>query len=786
MEVKNGGDVVEQYRYGNRGREVTFIDGKGTEYRNDKNAYGEFTQETNRLGDRQSYSYDQEGRLIGKTGFAGKNVVNEYTDNMGTVTTRYSDGTSRVIVRDRAGNIVKATGSTGTISYQYDAGGKLIKQSDSGARETTEYQYDRAGRRIRMQSGNRDVVYAYGKNNELLRVIDNTQRLQVNYKYDAMNREIERVYGNGVKQETFYDQIGRIVLIKETGVNNTLLRVEAYLYDGQGRRSHSADEKGNITQYLYDNQSRLQSVLYPWTAEKADQDRTEAEEAGLFFTVDKGSPTRYSFDGAALTQLRALLNRAGPALGNIINSYQMVWRESYTYDANGNRSSKETPWGIIRYSYDVENRLVQKGDIRYTYDKDGNLLNEKGLRREAEYRYDGQNRMTYSQAVSHIRNSQTESRYAYDALGRRTLTQDTGRGAVRTLYDGLSFEVIREGETFNDGSFTTRTASGAVLDGGENTGTAGSRYRWIGEDTGDNRTTNLGESVTEQSRYRGVTVTLYGRGEPVGMNRSAATGTRGGAAYLGKDLMGSVRSASDEMGNLEERYEYDAFGKPYMGDLEHGMNLGYTGKPYDSATGLYNYGYRDYSPEQVRFTTVDPIRDGNNWFAYVNNDPVNYTDLWGLSASDKIAPTVILNDQEKATLAAGLPIMPIQEGLFSVPKGGDYGPREPVVIDGRVGLSFHNGVDLAAPIGTPVRATFPGEVIKAEKNDPVFGNYIVIQHTPTVQSLYGHLNSMAVEVKDSVVGGQVIGTVGKEGFAEGPHLHYELQDGNGNSKNPHF
>ena len=36
----------------------------------------------------------------------------------------------------------------------------------------------------------------------------------------------------------------------------------------------------------------------------------------------------------------------------------------------------------------------------------------------------------------------------------------------------------------------------------------------------------------------------------------------------------------------------------------------------------------------MRFTTVDPIRDGTNWFAYVNNDPVNYVDLWGLSASE--------------------------------------------------------------------------------------------------------------------------------------------------------
>ena len=82
-------------------------------------------------------------------------------------------------------------------------------------------------------------------------------------------------------------------------------------------------------------------------------------------------------------------------------------------------------------------------------------------------------------------------------------------------------------------------------------------------------------------------------------------------------------------GVIEDRYEYDAFGNPYSGDLSGMMNLGYMVKPYDTSTGLYNYGFRDYKPFAVRFTTVDPIRDGNNWFAYVNNDPVNYVDLWG-------------------------------------------------------------------------------------------------------------------------------------------------------------
>jgi RHS repeat-associated protein len=122
-----------------------------------------------------------------------------------------------------------------------------------------------------------------------------------------------------------------------------------------------------------------------------------------------------------------------------------------------------------------------------------------------------------------------------------------------------------------------------------------------------------------QRRHTGLNVTLYANGEAVAVNRYSTYDFTGGVAYLGKDILGSVRTATNEYGALEERYEYDAFGKPYKGDLTNGIGLGYTGKPYDTTTGLYNYGYRDYAPEVARFTTVDPIRDGANWFAYVNN-----------------------------------------------------------------------------------------------------------------------------------------------------------------------
>jgi len=99
-------------------------------------------------------------------------------------------------------------------------------------------------------------------------------------------------------------------------------------------------------------------------------------------------------------------------------------------------------------------------------------------------------------------------------------------------------------------------------------------------------------------------------------------------------MYGSTRSVTDNHGVQESYYDYDIFGSPITGNYTTGSDYGYLGKPYDKITGLYNYGYRDYSPQTVRFTTVDPIRDGSNWFAYVNNDPVNYVDLWGLLASD--------------------------------------------------------------------------------------------------------------------------------------------------------
>ena len=87
---------------------------------------------------------------------------------------------------------------------------------------------------------------------------------------------------------------------------------------------------------------------------------------------------------------------------------------------------------------------------------------------------------------------------------------------------------------------------------------------------------------------------------------------------------------------------YDAYGETLSGATSHHQPYGYNGKPRDPATGLTDYGFRDYLPQAGRFVTVDPVKDGVNWYAYVNADPVNFVDAWGL------APRNLTEEQRQA------------------------------------------------------------------------------------------------------------------------------------------
>lgn len=99
-------------------------------------------------------------------------------------------------------------------------------------------------------------------------------------------------------------------------------------------------------------------------------------------------------------------------------------------------------------------------------------------------------------------------------------------------------------------------------------------------------------------------------------------------------------------------------------------------------------------------------------------------------------------------------------------------------------IRAHTGVDYAAPIGTPVKATGDGKVLYAGRKGG-YGNAIILQHGPKYSTLYGHLSRFARGVRTGarVRQGQIIGYVGMSGLATGPHLHYEFRV-NGVHHNP--
>jgi len=99
-------------------------------------------------------------------------------------------------------------------------------------------------------------------------------------------------------------------------------------------------------------------------------------------------------------------------------------------------------------------------------------------------------------------------------------------------------------------------------------------------------------------------------------------------------------------------------------------------------------------------------------------------------------------------------------------------------------IRAHKGVDYAAAMGTPIKATGDGKILLASQKGG-YGKTIIIKHGDSYSTLYGHLSGYAQGIRPgkNIRQGQVIGYVGSTGMATGPHLHYEFRI-NGLHRNP--
>lgn len=147
---------------------------------------------------------------------------------------------------------------------------------------------------------------------------------------------------------------------------------------------------------------------------------------------------------------------------------------------------------------------------------------------------------------------------------------------------------------------------------------------------------------------------------------------------------------------------------------------------------------------------------------------------------------------EPVRFAAELPVAPVIRARTPGTTTDAYqGPSQPdqwpltepgYVTRGQAGNAIgsdtpsesHPGVDIAVPIGSPVRAAGGGTVLQAGE-EAEYGRFVLLEHPGGFQTLYGHLSRITVATGQLVAAGEVLGLTGNTGRSSGPHLHFELR-----------
>jgi murein DD-endopeptidase MepM/ murein hydrolase activator NlpD len=114
------------------------------------------------------------------------------------------------------------------------------------------------------------------------------------------------------------------------------------------------------------------------------------------------------------------------------------------------------------------------------------------------------------------------------------------------------------------------------------------------------------------------------------------------------------------------------------------------------------------------------------------------------------------------------PAAPLRWPLDAPRMTSSFGTR-----DGRP----HDGIDMGAPIGTPIRAAADGRVLYAGDGVRGYGNMVVLEHAGDLVTVYAHCSVLLVRTGDRIATGQEIARVGQSGRATAPHLHFEVRRG---------
>jgi RHS repeat-associated protein len=357
----------------------------------------------------------------------------------------------------------------------------------------------------------------------------------------------------------------------------------AYTYDALNRLSTLAFNGQTPTfGFGYDALSRRNSLTRPngvnttYTYDPASSLLSVLHKLGTT-TIDGAS---YTYDPAENRKTRTDKRLNTTLTYGYDNIYQLqtakqgsTSKESYTYDIVGNGlTSQIGSQPVTTYMPNTSNELMSTTNptVSYTYDNNGSVLTKSD---GTQYTWDYENELT--QVV--LPGTGGTVNFKYDPFGRRIQKSFTQSGTTTTtdyLYDGA------------------------------------------------NRIEDIDVNGNLLARY----VQNTGIDEPL---EEIASGT---TSYYQQDGLGSVTSLSSTSGALgNNTYTYDSYGNTTTSATVVNP-FRYTGREFDSETGIYYYRARYYDQSVGRFLGEDPIgfRGGVNFYAYVRNNPANLVDPRGL------------------------------------------------------------------------------------------------------------------------------------------------------------
>ena len=142
------------------------------------------------------------------------------------------------------------------------------------------------------------------------------------------------------------------------------------------------------------------------------------------------------------------------------------------------------------------------------------------------------------------------------------------------------------------------------------------------------------------------------------------------------------------------------------------------------------------------------------------------------SQSDPTFKSLFTSWKKLDNLSDGAIAVPSDKPVKTAEFTSGYGTRTDPF---RGGAARHQGIDLAARIGTPIYATADGTISEAGYNSGGYGNLIKVDHGRGIETRYGHLSRILVSPGQRVARGQMIGHMGSTGRSTGSHLHYEVR-----------